>query len=84
MSQNFDASTHHLNRPSIDGLKTPSSETLSNSERPKKAFIASKLSVIGHLAMYHLPATSITLALVCLYSVHIRWGYLDNEQLNLL
>ncbi|KAJ4131809.1 hypothetical protein NW768_006009 [Fusarium equiseti] len=84
MSQNFDASTHHLNRPSTDGLKTPSSETLSNSERPKKAFIASKLSVIGHLAMYHLPATSITLALACLYSAHIRWGHLDNEQLNLL
>ncbi|KAI1065121.1 hypothetical protein LB507_000751 [Fusarium sp. FIESC RH6] len=84
VSPNFDAPTHHLNRPSIDSLKTPSSETLSNSERPKKAFIASKLSVIGHLALYHLPATSITLALVCLYSVHIRWGYLDNEQLNLL
>ncbi|CAG7565038.1 unnamed protein product [Fusarium equiseti] len=84
VSQNFDASTHHLNRPSIDSLETPSSETLSNSERPKKAFITSKLSVMGHLSLYHLPATSITLALVCLYSVHIRWGHLDNEQLNIL
>ncbi|RBR17176.1 uncharacterized protein FIESC28_06678 [Fusarium coffeatum] len=39
MSQNVDASTHHMNRPSIDGLKTPSSRTLSNSEQPKKIVI---------------------------------------------
>lgn len=84
MSSSSDASAHRLSRLSAEGSKTPSSGTLSNSERPKKVFVAGKLSVIVHLSLYPLRAISITLALVCLYSVHIRWGHLDDEQLSLL
>jgi hypothetical protein len=37
-----------------------------------------------HLALFHLPAVGITLSLVVLYSVHIRWGNLSDEQLSYL
>ena len=84
MIQSFDVSAQHLSLPSIDGPKTPLSKTLNNSERPKKAFIPNKVSIAGFLTLYHLPPISITLALVCLYNVHIRWGHLNNEQLSLL
>ncbi|ESU15777.1 hypothetical protein FGSG_09236 [Fusarium graminearum PH-1] len=59
-------------------------KTPRGSEPPKKVCKPGILSVVGHLALFHLPPVVVTLALVVLYSVRIYWGKLSDEQLSYL
>ncbi|KAF5233990.1 hypothetical protein FAUST_7843 [Fusarium austroamericanum] len=83
-SQDFDASTRYLGHLSIKDSVTPLPNTFHDPEPPKKACKTGRLSAVGHLALFHLPAVATTLMLVAFYSVHIRWGELSDEQLSYL
>ncbi|PTD01379.1 hypothetical protein FCULG_00010553 [Fusarium culmorum] len=78
-SQDLDSSTQHLNHDSIQDSNTPPP-----TGAPKKVCKPGILSVVGHLALFHLPPVVVTLALVVLYSVRIYWGKLSDEQLSYL
>ncbi|RGP60096.1 hypothetical protein FLONG3_10998 [Fusarium longipes] len=79
-----DASTHDPGRPYTQDSKDPLSKTLRGPEPPKKVCETGRLSALGHLVLFQLPSVAITLALVILYSIRIRWGDLNDEQLSYL
>ncbi|XEU95117.1 hypothetical protein FSHL1_000401 [Fusarium sambucinum] len=84
ISQDFDSSTQNLSRPSTQDSNTPPPKIVHTSELPKKVCRSGILSVLGHLALFHLPSVAITLTLVALYSVNLRWGSVSDEQLSYL
>jgi hypothetical protein len=84
ISQDFGSSTQNLSRPSTQDSKSPPSKTLRASEPPKKVCKPGTLLVLAHLALFHLPSVAITLTLVALYSVNLRWVDLSDEQLGYL
>ncbi|KAH6980073.1 hypothetical protein EDB82DRAFT_539729 [Fusarium venenatum] len=84
IGQDFDSSTQNLSRPSTQDSNTPPPKTLHASEPPKKVCKPGILSVLAHLALFHLPSVAITLTLVALYSVNFRWGDVSDEQLSYL
>ncbi|GKU07536.1 hypothetical protein FLAG1_09415 [Fusarium langsethiae] len=79
-----DQSTEFLIKDSSSTNKQSYWKSFKGPETPKKVCEKGIWAVFRHIALFHIPPITITLALLGLYIHKIRWGDLTEEQLNFL